>query len=88
MGFLSSGRRMPKKVGSQLRSVTQKRNQGRFSVTHGYVNTQRRCVTDRFHDYADPCFWVLSDSHGVANPTLTPTLSGLDIAKELNKEWL
>ena len=27
---------MPKKVGSRLRSVTQKRNRGRFPVTFGY----------------------------------------------------
>ena len=35
------------KVGSRLRLVTQKRNQGRFSVTHGYVKSQKRCVTAR-----------------------------------------
>ena len=37
----SRDRRIPKKVGSWLRSVTQKRNQGRFPVTHGYVLCNR-----------------------------------------------
>ena len=32
---------MRKKVGFRLRSVTQKRNQGRFRVTHGYVSWLR-----------------------------------------------
>ena len=35
---------MPKKVGSRLRSVTQKRNQGQFSVTLGYAKTLPRSV--------------------------------------------
>ena len=36
-GLRSRGRRLPKKVGSRLCSVTQKRYQGRFPVTHGYT---------------------------------------------------
>ena len=57
---------MPKKVGSRVRTVTQIRNQGRFPLTHGYGYRLRslvpgyawlgqlakRCVTDRFRDYA------------------------------------
>ena len=41
-----------KKVDSRFRSVTQKRNQGRFPVTHDYVNSPKRCVTVGFHGYA------------------------------------
>ena len=34
---------MPKKVGSRLRSVTQKRNQGRFPVTAGHKKRIQVC---------------------------------------------
>ena len=34
---MKQGSAQAKKVGSRLRSVTQKRNQGRFQVTSGYA---------------------------------------------------
>ena len=59
---MKQGSAQAKKVGSRLRSVTQKRNQGRFQVTSGYA--MERLHTERFHgyalnrvtDYADPWY--------------------------------
>ena len=39
-------------LGSRLRMVTQVGYTTRFPVAYGYVNLQKRCVTDRFHGYA------------------------------------
>ena len=38
--------------GSRLRMVTLLGYAARFPVTHGYANSQKRCVTDRYHGYA------------------------------------
>ena len=49
---------MLKKVGSRFRSVTRKRNQGRFAVTLGYVSRLRSLVLgyarNRVTGYVDP----------------------------------